>query len=65
MSSTSHQGGTVNEALHRVVLEETRRRHVDELAAGALPDLADEDTMTSAWRCAATSPTPDLQAEPD
>jgi hypothetical protein len=33
-----------------VVQDEIRRRHVDELAAGALPDLADADIMSSAWR---------------
>lgn len=41
---------TVNEALRRVVQDEIRRRHVDELAAGALPDLADPEIMSSAWR---------------
>ncbi len=41
---------TVNEALRRVVKDEIRRRHVDELAGGALPDLADPEIMSSAWR---------------
>jgi Arc/MetJ family transcription regulator len=41
---------TVNEALRRVVQEDIRRRHVDELADGALPDLADPEIMSSAWR---------------
>jgi Arc/MetJ family transcription regulator len=41
---------TVNEALRRVVQDEIRRRHVDELAAGALPDLADPEVMAGAWR---------------
>jgi Arc/MetJ family transcription regulator len=41
---------TVNEALRRVVQSDLRRRHVDELAAGALPDLADHDIMAAAWR---------------
>jgi Arc/MetJ family transcription regulator len=41
---------TVNEALRRVVQDEIRRRHVDELAAGALPDLADPEIMAAAWR---------------
>lgn len=41
---------TVNEALRRVVQDEIRRRHVDELADGALPDLADPVIMSSAWR---------------
>jgi Arc/MetJ family transcription regulator len=41
---------TVNEALRRVVQEEARRRHIDELANGALPDLLDPEVMRSAWR---------------
>ena len=41
---------TVNEALRRVVHDEIRRHHVDELAGGALPDLADPEVMASAWR---------------
>jgi hypothetical protein len=48
MSTT--QKDTVNEALRRVVQSELRRRHVDELADGALPDLADPDVMAGAWR---------------
>jgi Arc/MetJ family transcription regulator len=47
---TATKKDTVNEALRRVVLGELRRRHVDELANGALPDLADVDIMASAWR---------------
>ncbi len=41
---------TVNEALRRVVQDEIRRRHADELADGALPDLSDPVIMSSAWR---------------
>lgn len=41
---------TVNAALRRVVLDQIRRSHVDELAAGGLPDLADPDIMADAWR---------------
>lgn len=41
---------TVNEALRRVVQDDVRRRHVDELAEGALPDLADPEIMRAAWR---------------
>jgi Arc/MetJ family transcription regulator len=41
---------TVNEALRRVVQDEIRRRHVDELASGELPDLADPTIMAAAWR---------------
>jgi Arc/MetJ family transcription regulator len=47
---TATKKDTVNEALRRVVLGELRRRHIDELADGALPDLADADIMASAWR---------------
>jgi Arc/MetJ family transcription regulator len=47
---TTTKKSTVNEALRRVVQEEFRRRHVDELADGALPDLADPAVMDSAWR---------------
>lgn len=47
---TATKKDTVNEALRRVVLSEVRRRHVDELASGALPDLANADIMGSAWR---------------
>lgn len=41
---------TVNAALRRVVQDDIRRRHIDELAAGALPDLLDPEIMASAWR---------------
>jgi Arc/MetJ family transcription regulator len=41
---------TVNEALRRVVNDELRRQHVDDLAAGALPDLSDPEIMAAAWR---------------
>ncbi|HUZ27158.1 MAG TPA: type II toxin-antitoxin system VapB family antitoxin [Streptosporangiaceae bacterium] len=47
---TATKKDTVNEALRRVVQEELRRRHVDELADGALPDLADPNIMAGAWR---------------
>jgi Arc/MetJ family transcription regulator len=47
---TTTKKDTVNEALRRVVQGELRRRHVDELAEGALPDLADPDVMARAWR---------------
>lgn len=47
---TATKKETVNEALRRVVQGELRRRHVDELADGALPDLADPDVMAGAWR---------------
>jgi Arc/MetJ family transcription regulator len=47
---TKTKKATVNEALRRVIQEELRRHHVDELAGGALPDLADPSVMASAWR---------------
>jgi Arc/MetJ family transcription regulator len=47
---TTTKKATVNEALRRVVQAETRRRHLEELAAGALPDLSDPDIMQAAWR---------------
>jgi Arc/MetJ family transcription regulator len=47
---TATKKDTVNEALRRVVLDEVRRRHLDELADGALPDLADPEVMAGAWR---------------
>jgi Arc/MetJ family transcription regulator len=47
---TATKKATVNEALRRVVQEELRRRHLDELAGGALPDLSDPDIMAAAWR---------------
>jgi Arc/MetJ family transcription regulator len=47
---TKTKKDTVNEALRRVVQDEIRRRHVDELASGALPDLADPEIMAAAWR---------------
>jgi Arc/MetJ family transcription regulator len=47
---TTTKRATVNEALRRVVEEDLRRQHVDELAGGALPDLADPQIMAGAWR---------------
>lgn len=47
---TTTKKATVNEALRRVVAAELRRRHLEELAGGALPDLADPLVMDSAWR---------------
>ena len=48
--STATKTATVNEALRRVVAAELRRRHLDELTGGALPDLADPQVMAYAWR---------------
>jgi ectoine hydroxylase-related dioxygenase (phytanoyl-CoA dioxygenase family) len=39
----------VNDAPGRVVQAEDRRRHLEQLAAGALPDLSDPDVMRTAW----------------
>jgi Arc/MetJ family transcription regulator len=47
---TTTKKATVNQALRRVVQDDVRRRHLDELAGGALPDLADPDVMAGAWR---------------
>lgn len=47
---TSTRKDTVNEALRLVIHGDIRRRHLDELAAGALPDLADPDVMAGSWR---------------
>jgi Arc/MetJ family transcription regulator len=47
---TATKRATVNEALRRVVQDDLRRRHVDELAGGGLPDLADPKIMDAAWR---------------
>jgi Arc/MetJ family transcription regulator len=47
---TTTKKDTVNGALRRVVQDEIRRRHVDELAGGALPDLGDPEIMSEAWR---------------
>jgi Arc/MetJ family transcription regulator len=47
---TPTKKATVNEALRRVVQAEIRRRHLEELAAGRLPDLSDAEIMQAAWR---------------
>lgn len=47
---TSTKKATVNEALRHVVREDLRRKHIEELANGALPDLADPAVMDAAWR---------------
>jgi Arc/MetJ family transcription regulator len=47
---TRTKKATVNEALRRVVHAEDRRRHLEELAAGALPDLGNPDVMQAAWQ---------------
>ena len=47
---TSTKKATVNEALRQIVDQAIRRKHVEELAAGALPDLSDPAIMDNAWR---------------
>ena len=47
---TKTKKATVNEALRRVIHAEARRHHLDELAAGALPDLGNPEIMQTAWR---------------
>lgn len=41
---------TVGEALRRAVAADARRRHVEALAGGGLPDLGDPLVMAGAWR---------------
>jgi Arc/MetJ family transcription regulator len=47
---TRTKTATVNEALRRVIQAETGRRHLEELAAGALPDLSNPEVMRASWR---------------
>jgi Arc/MetJ family transcription regulator len=47
---TRTKKATVNEALRRVVQAEDRRRHLEELAEGALPDLGNPEIMRAAWQ---------------
>ena len=54
---TKTKKDTVNEALRRVVQQEARRRHVDELASGALPDLGDPGDNGRSMAVAAIWPT--------
>jgi Arc/MetJ family transcription regulator len=41
---------TVNAALHQVTALAARRRDLQRLTSGALPDLADEEVMHAAWQ---------------
>lgn len=41
---------TVNTALREVAALAARRRDLDRLTSGGLPDLEDEDVMQAAWR---------------
>jgi Arc/MetJ family transcription regulator len=47
---TSTARDTVHSALAEVVGAEARRRHIDHLAGGGLPDLSDPGVMRGAWR---------------
>jgi Arc/MetJ family transcription regulator len=47
---TGTKKDTVNGALAEVVKAELRRRHLDFLQAGGLPDLSDPEVMKRAWR---------------
>lgn len=47
---TATKKDTVNAALAEVVKAELRRRHLDHLEAGGLPDLSDPEVMDRAWR---------------
>lgn len=41
---------TVNAALKDAVDRSLRRRHLERLTQGGLPDLSDPDVMAAAWR---------------
>ena len=41
---------TVNAALRQVTALAARRRDLQRLASGALPDLSDEEVMRGAWQ---------------
>jgi Arc/MetJ family transcription regulator len=41
---------TVNAALREVIALAARRRDLQRLTTGALPDLADDDVMRAAWQ---------------
>lgn len=47
---TGTKKDTVNTALAEVVKAELRRRHLDHLVGGGLPDLSDPGVMDHAWR---------------
>lgn len=48
--NTQTKKDTVNEALRLVTSLAARRRDLQRLASGGLPDLADEDVMRAAWQ---------------
>jgi Arc/MetJ family transcription regulator len=47
---TATKRDTVNAALRHVVALAARRRDLQRLSSGGLPDLADEEVMRGAWR---------------
>ena len=47
---TKTKKDTVNTALAEVLALARRRKHVEFLRAGGLPDLGDPDVMAGAWR---------------
>ncbi len=47
---TETKRDTVNAALREVAALAARRRDLQRLAAGDLPDLQDEEVMRAAWR---------------
>ena len=48
--NTETKKDTVNAALRMVTSLAARRRDLQRLTSGALPDLADEEVMRSAWQ---------------
>lgn len=48
---TTTKKDTVNRALGEYVKLQLRLRHIERLASGGLPDLADPEVMKDAWRC--------------
>jgi Arc/MetJ family transcription regulator len=47
---TETKKDTVNAALRQVTALAARRRDLQRLISGGLPDLADEDVMRAAWQ---------------
>lgn len=47
---TATKKDTVNAALREVAALAARRRDLERLVSGGLPDLSDEDVMRQAWR---------------
>jgi Arc/MetJ family transcription regulator len=48
--NTETKKDTVNAALRLVTALAARRRDLQRLSSGGLPDLADEDVMRAAWQ---------------